>query len=360
MRTFAFDPLQSWGLEALVTIFAGKGPILFTSNGTPITLGLLTWAAAPGADITGIQFPADGSPANVDVTIMARPGGVIQPGDGLRGTLDGWDAQVAVIDPDNMQHGAFTLLIGTVGSVQEDANGLLTIAINGPLAQAKAPISEHYSIIARESLGDDRCKIPIMPADIGRNQYYTIAAPPPPGLQHVSDCFGRMRMPATGAVEDYQNVYFECTTSGITAASAPTYSPTGTTTDGTAQFTARNAWLRYVRGQATDPFTILFEYLPDSRASGDDTWYAPFCNLYVRSGPLTSTRIPVNFWNSAALTVQLAQPVSPTDFPAHTQFEIHRGCNLTANICNTIFNNIVNRRGEEFVPPDLISAYSTP
>ena len=324
----------------------------------------MTWLPGPGADITGVQFPSDGTPSNCDVTLMAIPNGIIpiQPGDGLRGMLDGWDAQVDVVDPNNLAAGSFTLIAGTIGSVAEDSNGLLMIAINGPLAQSKASITEHYSITAREVLGDDRCKIPILPADIGRNQPYITNDPAPPGLLTVSSCYGRFRTGSAGTVEDYANVYYQCIVDGITGAIAPEYDPTvgSITIDGTAQFQAMNSWLRYARGQAINPYTVQLAYSPDSRATSDDTWFAPFCNLYVRSGPLVNTRIPVNAWTSASLLVSLAMPIAPSDFPENTQFEIHRGCNLTANICNTIFNNIVNRRGEEFVSPDLVGSFSTP
>jgi hypothetical protein len=198
-----------------------------------------------------------------------------------------------------------------------------------------------------------------MPADITRNKAYVTATPLTPGLLHVSDCYGRVRITNTGAVEDYENVYFECTTAGTTAGTAPAYNAGvgSTTSDGSAVFTARQAWLVYARGMALSTTTVQFTSLPDSRAS-DPTWYAPFCNLYIRSGPLNGTRVPVNSWNPGSLQVSLALPLLPNDLPANTQFEIHRGCNLTASVCQTIFNNIVNRRGEEFVPPDLITSMS--
>ena len=36
MRNFPFDPVGAYGLAVLVTIFAGTGPILFTSYSVPI------------------------------------------------------------------------------------------------------------------------------------------------------------------------------------------------------------------------------------------------------------------------------------------------------------------------------------
>jgi hypothetical protein len=217
---------------------------------------------------------------------------------------------------------------------------------------------EHYSIMPREDLGDDRCKIPILPMDIKRNQVYVrpdIAT----GLLHVDDAYGRVRTGVSGAVEDYANVYYECTVAGTTAGTAPTYDPTAgnTTVDGSATFIARNSWLRYARATALNAFQIQLVSLPDARAS-DATWYAPLANVYIRSGALSGSKMPITKWEPGTLTVSLATPFSPADIPANTQIEIHVGCDLTQSMCQTRFANIVNRRGEEFVPPDLTTAMS--
>ena len=125
----------------------------------------------------------------------------------------------------------------------------------------------------------------------------------------------------------------------------------------TAVFIARNAWLRAARGEAIDNFTIVFDALPDPRAA-DDAWFAPLANLFIRSGSLKNTKLPIATWSSADLTVTLAMPIDPAAVPPHTQMEIHRGCDLTHEVCFTVFNNIINRRGEEFVPPNLTTALS--
>jgi hypothetical protein len=352
MRSLPFDTTKNLALPILVTITTGIVSLRFTSHNQPVVSGGNTFHPVPGCDVTNLQFPGDGTPATADVTVMAVSGGLIQPGDGTRGALDGWPITIEMFDLGNLVAGTYDLIPkATIGTVQETTRGLITISVNGPLNRAKGPLTEHYSLTGREELGDDRCKIPILPADIGRSVAFVrpdIAT----GLLAVNDAYGRFKTGSMGDVTDYANVYYECTTAGTTASSAPTYDPTvgNSTTDGTAVFIARNAWLRYAHGQRTGDFTIQLTALPDTRAT-DDTWYV-LGGIYVRSGPLDGYPvIPIRSWDHATLTVTTFLPIGANDMPANTQLEIHTGCNLTPDQCFSRFNNITNLRAETFVPP---------
>ena len=56
-------------------------------------------------------------------------------------------------------------------------------------------------------------------------------------------------------------------------------------------------------------------------------------------------------WDPDTLEVTLALPVALADIPAGTQFEIHPGCDNTAAMCFSRFDNIINLRAEDMVPP---------
>src|SRR5215472_3879714 len=248
------------GLAALITIQKGLATIRFSTADRVLIANNEVWAQGPGAKITTLQFPADGSPANADIAVMTEQNGLFRPGDGADGDLDDWPCQIDLVDPNNPA-AIYNLLTGIIGSVQEDSRGMLTIAVNGQLTLAqKKPLCEHFTLTGREDLGDDRCKIPILldplgtatAYDIQRNQAFQLSTTLP--LLHVFDAFGRVKTGTHGDVRDYANVYYECTTAGTTAATAPTYDPTigNTTTDGSAVFTARDAWTRYAFGAAVD------------------------------------------------------------------------------------------------------------
>lgn len=352
MRSLPFSATQNLALPFLVTIQTGLTAIRFTTHYASISDGNNTFEPCPGADVTNIQTPSDGTPITCDVVVMAQSGGLFEPGDGISGALDGWPITVEMIDLGDTSAGTYDVIpSATIGNVQEDTRGLITLSVNGPLNRLVGPLTEHYALTGREEFGDDRCKIPVLPADIGRSTDF-VRADIATGLLHVNDAYGRVRTGVAGTVEDYANVYFECTTAGTTDTVAPTYDPTvgNTTTDGTAVFTARNAWLRYARGQRTGDFTIQLTALPDPRAS-DSTWFV-LGGIYVRSGPLDGfPAIPIRSWDPTTLTVTTFLPIGTNDIPSNTQLEIFVGCDLTREMCFSRFNNITNLRAETFVPP---------
>lgn len=349
MRVLIFDETAT-ELPALITITRGLVTLRWNTSDRDVTIDGETWPAEGGAIVSSIDCNSDGTENNADVMIHARDGGPVEPGDAARGLLDGWPISVKFFDVADPEGTATEMMPGAiVGSVTEDANGIVQIAASGQLIKGAIELTEHYALAGREDLGDDRCKIPIMPDDIGRGVEFVrpdIAT----GLLHVNDAYGRM---LTGSPASYGNVYYECTVAGTTDPdTAPTYDPTigNTTVDGTATFIARNAWTRIATGEAISTFEIQLDALPDPRAL-DPTWYV-LGALYVRSGILADyPKIPIRAWNPDTLKVTLFLPVSVTDIPAGTEFEIAPGCDLTREMCHSRFDNIINLRAETFVPP---------
>lgn len=337
------------GRPALVTIVRGLTTLRWTTYSDDITIGDDTWPATPGANVTSLTFSSDGTPSNADVTIQTETDGLVEPGDGVRGILDGWPISIKFFDPADPVGTATEIVPGAiVGSVAEDTNGIAIIEASGQLVKAGGYVTEHYALTGREDLGDDRCKVPILPSDIGRDQTFQLPTTLP--LSLVDDAYGRV---STGSPANYGNVYFECTSAGTTdPITAPTYDQTvgNSTIDGTATFIARNAWTRSATGTATGTFVVTLDALPDPRAT-DATWYV-LGALYIRSGNLDGyPKIPIRAWDPDTLEVTLFLPVTITDIPAGTQLEIAVGCDLTRAMCFSRFNNIVNLRAETFVPP---------
>lgn len=388
MRTLGFDWETVAELPVAVSIQRGLTTLRWNTSAVDVEIDGETFPAETGAVVTSLDFSSDGSENNADIIIHARDGGPVEPGDAARGLLDGWPVSVMFFDAADPDSTATEMLPGSiVGSVDEDANGIVTIAASGQLAKAGVVVTEHFALTCRADLGDDHCKVPVLPADIDRGVAYvrpdtTTGALTQGefagvnlrdlamgitgwtrgeltmvdiGLQHVNDAYGRM---LTGSPASYANVYYECTVAGTTHATvAPTYDPTpgNTTVDGTATFIARNAWIRQVTGEAVNgsaggTYEVQLDFLPDPRAT-DPTWFV-LGYLYPRSGALANLpKIPIRAWDPDTLTVTLFLPVALTDMPAGTELEISAGCNLTKEQCHTRFDNITNRRAEDFVPP---------
>jgi uncharacterized phage protein (TIGR02218 family) len=148
------------GAPALVTITRGLTTLRFTTADTDVTIGTDTWTAEPGAALSSISFPSDGTPNNADVQIMTAVDGLVEPGDGVRGILDGWPISIKLFDPADPAGTATEMVPGSIiGSVAEDTNGLATIATNGPLVAANGYVTEHFALACRADLYDDRCKV---------------------------------------------------------------------------------------------------------------------------------------------------------------------------------------------------------
>jgi uncharacterized phage protein (TIGR02218 family) len=157
MRAFPFDQDTVEGLPYLITITRGTETIRFTTYHTAITVDGDTWTPGPGAMVTNMQFPSDGSPSTCDVNIFADTGGTIDRGEAARGEFDGWPISVAVTDGTS---GATEMFPNaTIGNVIEDTKGIVVFSVNGALNRSRQQVTEHYALMCRADLYDSRCKV---------------------------------------------------------------------------------------------------------------------------------------------------------------------------------------------------------
>src|SRR5262249_53212332 len=138
----------------------GTRTVRFTTYRSGLTVGGVDYRSAPGAMITNLQFPSDGSPATADVMVMATVGGVIEPGDAARGVFDDWPITVSIVDVNDLASGAFDMIpSATIGNCNENSHGMVTISVNGLLNTTRNVVTEHFALNCRASLYDDRCKV---------------------------------------------------------------------------------------------------------------------------------------------------------------------------------------------------------
>jgi len=77
--------------------------------------------------------------------------------------------------------------------------------------------------------------------------------------------------------------------------------------------------------------------------------------IHFTSGVLNNYILEIKSWDGTTLTLFLPMPYQPS--PSDT-FTIEPGCNKTAIMCDQKYNNIVNFRGEPFIPGnDLVLLY---
>ncbi len=144
-------------MPALITIVRGATTLRWNTSSSDVTIGGDIWVAAAGATISSFSYGSDGTENDGDVTIQTATGGLVEPGDGLRGILDNWPISVKLFDPADPAGTASEIMPGSiVGSVAEDTNGLATIKVSGQLVKAGVYVTEHFSLTGREDMFDTR------------------------------------------------------------------------------------------------------------------------------------------------------------------------------------------------------------
>jgi hypothetical protein len=346
MKTYPTGLLEAGNVAHLVSILRGSEVVRFNDTDQDIVVGSDTWTAEPGANLTTFEFHIDGTPSNGEVTINARSGGPISDVDIAFGRYEGFPIQISLVDPANVGNGVGSKFVGVVGEVKSNLTGLITITARGNLTNLRAEKSETYGPMCRANLGDDRCKVPLFPPDIIRSHSYPLI-----GLSPVVGSV-RVRGVSTGDPSDYQNLYWDLTTPGVTSSSQPGgyngASVGDVVTDGTAQFTARNSFVRYaIVDQILGPQSFSVTSLPDSRASVDG--YFVLGSAIIR-GTSRYADLPmvVRKWTASTLRVDSFYIVRGL-LQSGDKIEIHRGCAKTKADCQ-FFGAIKRRRAEDFVP----------
>lgn len=337
MRTIPFTAISARGIHALITItFLNGSALRLTTADHDITTGGFTWSAQAAVNLTQIQYTSDGSPANADVRIASQAGSLVPPGTGALGYLDGLPIKIELFDVANPGTGTFDYMPGaTIGSVQEDSDGVIILAAQGPLSIMRGPMTELFTAHCKARLGDDRCRFPIDPDFITRNKIFSLVD----AAAFVDRSWGR--------IPGNRNVVYQCTTAGTTdPTTAPSYSTTigATVTDGTAVFTVRQGVMVQATGQAIDFYNIQLTTTPltDPSALG---------NITPRTGPLANVKIPIRAYDSGTLIVTMFEPYATSNFPIGTDFDVNPGCDRRPiATCKNIFNNLKNFRGTPYAP----------
>jgi len=161
-----------------------------------------------------------------------------------------------------------------------------------------------------------------------------------------------------GFQTSFENRIYECTTAGATAGTQPTYDTVvgNPTTDGTAVFTAREAFMRHATvATVTDRKTFSIT-VTESRAV--DAWFADG-SITIESGANLGKTIEVKSWTDAGNIVECFLPFA-FDLAPGDQLRISPGCDKTKPTCrdkfviagstNFALGNVKNFRGEPDVP----------
>jgi uncharacterized phage protein (TIGR02218 family) len=189
--------------------------------------------------------------------------------------------------------------------------------------------------------------MPIDPALIARGTLYRRAD----NITRNRDDYGRVAIGGAGTRADDQGLIWRCSTEGTTAGSAPTYAgPVGNIiTDGTAQFTAEEAWTVYGVVNAVTSrtvFTVSGSYLLSARHV---TGFFNKGVIVFETGALAGVRREVVTWNLSTRTITLFG-ATPDDIAPGDGFRIQPGCDQMKATCQSRFDNYLNMRAEPYTP----------
>lgn len=339
MRTLPFTAETARGIHANITIRLFASTLRVTTADLDITIGANTWIADAAVNITQILYTSDGTPTAADVR-LSPDGIIITPGMARRGLLDGRPISIEIFDVGNPSSGTFDMIPNaTIGSAAEDTNGVIVLAVQGPLALLSGPVTEVHTVSCKAKYGDDRCHEPLLVPIIGRGVAFVTKATPSLFIK-TSDVWGRVFQGGS-----FNDVAYECTTAGTTHASVqPVYSttPGDTVTDGTAVFTVRDAIVRAAVGEALDFFNIQLTATPSPEPSITG-------NIIPQDGPLAGIKIPIKAFDNGTNVVTTFEPFAPSNFPPGTDFLIHRGCDKLFSTCQD-YGHKDDFRGVPYAP----------
>lgn len=293
-----------------------------------------------------IVFGAAETSGSADIEISLNSPSPVTSADIIAGVYRGAAFDLAVCNPLDSTQDPYTVFRGTVGTVDfdDDAQSAL-VQLRDLLDSASVIEIERYGPACLETIGGPRCRLPVLPGT---------------GLTHITE-----RQDSTAYAEgDYIRVFqsgswdnrnYECTVAGTSAGSAPTFDTVlgNTTVDGTATFTARDAWAREATVTAVDGQNLTVT-VTEARAV-DDTWFRQGVVVFDGGANADEESIDISAWDNTNKILTLAIPAK-YDVAINDKLFLLPGDDKTLTMCATKFSNSLNFVGLPFTsPPSTLS-----
>jgi len=318
----------------------------FTDHDVDLTISGDVYVSSSGFERTAIKCSPDFSTDNLDLIGFFSDDAI--PMEDVKGGLfDGARLTITAVNHQDTSQGQIILKRGFLGEVRMSPSGRFTAELRGLKQALSQKVGDRVQPECRVDLGSSRCKVPIAPSVLGRNQAVTV------GQFYVVVTDGA----ALGQAQ-YENRIYEVTTAGTTAGSAPTYdeTPGNPTTDGTAVLKAYEAWTRHaVVATVVDNqgFTVT---ITESRAIDD--WFNGGAVVW-ESGDNTGAAMEIKDWVQSSSTLTLFMPMS-FNIQVGDRLRVYPGCDKRYSTCKAKWaladsvnfdeGNGINFRGEPYLP----------
>jgi hypothetical protein len=260
------------------------------------------------------------------------------------GLFDQAEVRIFLVNWADPSMGALRMRRGWFGEVVLTEQGIFRTELRGMTQALSQRVGELYSPECRADLGDHRCKVPIHPPVVARETAYAIG-------DHV-----RVATGSGSGSEVYENRIYRCAAAGTTAAVEPVYDTTvgQQTMDGSAVFEAMEAWSRSGAVMGVVDRALFTAAIDEPRAV--DGWFAGGV-LTWETGPNAGRSIEIKGWTAGEGRIELFLPMG-YGIEIGDVFRIHPGCDKRLDTCITRFANVLNFRGEPYVPgQDAMMSY---
>lgn len=321
--------------------------------------GVQFYKSSAGFARTNIESDVEMNVSNLDVRGVFDDD-AIKENELRAGLFDFADVRIFIYNHRDTSMGVIKMFRGVLGEVRVSDNGWFEVEFRSMEQALTRRIGELYSKDCRADLGDARCRLPILPDVLGRQQtvavgeFYrvsTLTSPSPDGTSF-----------------DYEDRIYRVTVAGTTASVQPEYDTTvgENTYDGTAELVAEEAWSRACEVvSVVDDRRVfsVFELFPDSGGvtPGRDFFPDDSMNgggLTFESGDNAGVTIEVRDFEGGATQQFTLFLETPFPIQVGDRLRVYRGCDKVFATCRDIFDNKDNFVGEPYVPgEDFLSQY---
>ena len=353
--------LETTTLASCWRITRTDGEIIYlTDHDVDIVYDGNTYSADSGYEKTAIRSSLGLSVDNMDVYGLLDSSYVTEA-DIRSGIYDYATVEIFVVNWADLTMGELKLHKGIFGEFQTTNNGSFIAELRGLKQILDQNIVGVYQPECRVDLGSTKCSVPIQPSLLVASTDYV-----------VGDFVRVATAPGETGQAQYENVIYECTTAGTTSDGSPavTFDTTigNTTTDGTAVFTARDAWQRHaVVDTVTDRATFTLSSTGWTETRDVDDWFNGGA-LAFETGDNAPKVCEIRDWVQSTRTVTLFIPVGYT-IASGDLVRLYPGCDKLPTTCNSKFTisgstnfgdngNIKNFRGDPFVPGQNVTSGS--
>ena len=303
-------------LCTIATITRRDGVILrLTDLDKSFKVGGELYIASEGYDRKSIEHRAG---TKVDETEMTALFGSSQINvtDLANGLYSYADVHLEGIDFTDVSLGKFTLSRGRVGKIVRGDTGGFKFDLRSITERLIGKLGRTVTPECLWSIGDTRCRIPILPDLAQRNTAYILGD------------FVRAVVAGGNDFEVYGNIIFECIVAGTSDGSEPTWDTDlgDSTTDGTVTWKTHTAWSRDGVVATTIDVSSFTATITESRAVDD--WFTLGAVFFLSGDNVTGRPHEVQSWVQTGGTITLALPVF-NDIQVGDRFRIFPGCDLT-------------------------------